>query len=215
MKIFLDTANLEDIKKAVDWQMIDGATTNPTLMARESGRKFDDIAKEICQLVPGPVSLEGVGLTADVLIEEGKKMAAIAENVDFKVLMTPEGLKAVRALKKLGIKTNVTLVFSANQALLVAKAGADYCSPFVGRLDDIGQSGMGLIKEIAVIYKNYDFKTQILAASIRSTVHVQAAAMAGADVATMPFKILEQMYRHDLTDKGIKLFLDDWQKVTK
>jgi transaldolase len=215
MKIFLDTANLEEIKQAVDWQMIDGATTNPTLMARESGRKFEDIAKEICKLVPGPVSLEGVGMTAPELVEEGKKLSAIAKNVVFKVPMTPEGLKAVRLLKKLAIKTNVTLVFSANQALLVAKAGADYCSPFIGRLDDIGQSGMGLVKEIVAIYKNYGFKTQVLAASIRSTVHVQAAAMAGADVATIPFKILEQMYHHDLTDKGIKLFLDDWQKVTK
>ena len=215
MKIFLDTANLDELKKAVDWQMIDGATTNPTLMARESGRKFSDMAKEICRLVPGPVSLEGVGLTVEALVKEGKKLSAIAKNVVFKVPMTVEGLRAVRALKKLGIKTNVTLVFSANQALLVAKAGADYCSPFVGRLDDIGQSGMGLIKEIVAIYKNYGFKTQVLAASIRSTVHVQAAAMAGADVATIPFKILEQMYQHSLTDKGIKAFLDDWQKVAK
>ena len=215
MKIFLDTANLEELKQAVDWQMIDGATTNPSLMARETGRKFEDMAKEICRLVPGPVSLEGVGMTTAELVKEGKKMARIAKNVVFKVPMTPEGLKAVRALKKLGIKTNVTLVFSANQALLVAKAGADYCSPFIGRLDDIGQSGMGLIKEITAIYQNYDFKTQVLAASIRSTVHVQAAAMVGADVVTIPFKILEQMYRHQLTDKGIQVFLDDWQKVTK
>ena len=215
MKIFLDTANLDELKKAVDWQMIDGVTTNPTLMAKESGRKFEEMAKEICKLVPGPVSLEGVGVTEAELVKEGKKMASIAKNVVFKVPMTVEGLKAVRTLKKLGIKTNVTLVFSANQALLVAKAGANYCSPFVGRLDDIGQSGMGLIKEIVAIYKNYGFKTQVLAASIRSTVHVQAAAMAGADAATIPFKVLEQMYQHSLTDKGIKMFLDDWQKVTK
>lgn len=215
MKIFLDTANIGDLEKAVDWQMIDGATTNPTLMAKESGKSFSQMAKEICRLVPGPVSLEGVGMTAGDLVKEGKKLAAIAKNVVFKVPMTVEGLKAVRALKKLGIKTNVTLVFSANQALLVAKAGADYCSPFIGRLDDIGQSGMGLIKEIVAIYKNYDFKTQVLAASIRSTVHVQAAAMAGADVVTIPFKILEQMYRHQLTDKGIQSFLEDWQKVIK
>ena len=215
MKIFLDTANLEELKQAVDWQMIDGATTNPSLMARESGKKFEVMAKEICKLVPGPVSLEGVGLTAAELVKEGKKLATIAKNVVFKVPMTVEGLKAVRALKKLSIKTNVTLVFSACQALLVAKAGADYCSPFIGRLDDIGQSGMGLVKEIVAIYQNYGFKTQVLAASIRSTVHVQAAAMAGADVATIPFKILEQMYRHTLTDKGIQVFLDDWQKVTK
>lgn len=215
MKIFLDTANIDELKKAVEWQMIDGATTNPSLMAKESGKSFGQMAKEICALVPGPVSLEGVGVTAEVLTKEGKKLAAIAKNVVFKVPMTPEGLKAVRALKKLGIKTNVTLVFSANQALLVAKAGADYCSPFIGRLDDIGQSGMGLIKEIVTIYKNYGFKTQVLAASIRSTVHVQAAAMAGADVVTLPFKILEQMYRHQLTDKGIQAFLDDWQKVAR
>ena len=215
MKIFLDTANLEELKQAVDWQMIDGATTNPTLMARESGKKFAVMAKEICKLVPGPVSLEGVGMTEAELVKEGQKLSAIAKNVVFKVPMTVEGLKAVRALKKLGIKTNVTLVFSANQALLVAKAGADYCSPFIGRLDDIGQSGMGLIKEIVAIYKNYGFKTQVLAASIRSTVHVQAAAMAGADVVTIPFKILEQMYRHQLTDKGIQAFLDDWEKVSK
>ena len=215
MKIFLDTANLDELKKAVDWQMIDGATTNPTLMAREPGKKFEVMAKAICQLVPGPVSLEGVGMTEAELVKEGQKLSAIAKNVVFKVPMTVEGLKAVRALKKLGIKTNVTLVFSANQALLVAKAGADYCSPFIGRLDDIGQSGMGLIKEIVAIYKNYGFKTQVLAASIRSTVHVQAAAMAGADVVTIPFKILEQMYRHQLTDKGIQAFLDDWEKVSK
>lgn len=215
MKIFLDTANIDELKKAVEMQMIDGATTNPSLMAKESGKSFNQMAKEICALVPGPVSLEGVGMTAEVLIKEGKKMAAIAKNVVFKAPMMPEGLKAVRALKKLGIKTNVTLVFSANQALLAAKAGADYCSPFIGRLDDIGQSGMGLIKEIVAIYKNYGFKTQVLAASIRSTVHVQAAAAAGADVVTLPFKILEQMYRHTLTDKGIQAFLDDWQKVTK
>ena len=215
MKIFLDTANLDELKKAVDWQMIDGAPTNPTLLARESGKKFAVMAKEICKLVPGPVSLEGVGMTEAELVKEGQKLAAIAKNVVFKVPMTVEGLKAVRSLKKLGIKTNVTLVFSANQALLVAKAGADYCSPFIGRLDDIGQSGMGLIKEIVAIYKNYGFKTQVLAASIRSTVHVQAAAMAGADVVTIPFKILEQMYRHQLTDKGIQAFLDDWEKVSK
>jgi transaldolase len=215
MKIFLDTANIEDIKKAVDWQMIDGATTNPTLMARESGRKFEDIAKEICRLVPGPVSLEGVGMTAAELVKEGKKLSTIAKNVVFKVPMTPEGLKAVRELKKQGIKTNVTLVFSANQALLVAKAGADYCSPFIGRLDDIGQNGWELLDEIIKIYRNYKFKTQILAASIRSTIHVKQAAYMGCDVATIPFKILEQMYHHELTDKGIKLFLDDWQKVTK
>lgn len=215
MKIFLDTANLEEIKKAVDWQMIDGATTNPTLMARESGRKFADIAKEICRLVPGPVSLEGVGMTETELVKEGKKLAAIAKNVVFKVPMTPEGLKAVRTLKKQGIKTNVTLVFSANQALLVAKAGADYCSPFVGRLDDIGQTGMELIEEIVTIYKNYGFKTQVLVASVRNPIHVKEAAMIGADVATVPFKVLEQMYQHTLTDKGIKAFLADWQKVTK
>ena len=215
MKIFLDTANLEELKQAVDWQMIDGATTNPSLMAREAGKKFEVMAKEICKLVPGPVSLEGVGMTAADLVKEGKKYSAIAKNVVFKVPMTVEGLKAVRTLKKLGIKTNVTLVFSACQALLVAKAGADYCSPFIGRLDDIGQSGMGLIKEIVAIYKNYGFTTQLLAASTRSTVHVQAVAMAGADVVTIPFKILEQMYRHTLTDKGIQAFLDDWQKVAK
>lgn len=215
MKIFLDTANLSELKSAVDWQMIDGATTNPSLMARESGKKFAEMAKEICALVPGPVSLEGVGTKAEELVEEGKKMAAIAKNVVFKVPMTIEGLKAVRALKKLGIKTNVTLVFSANQALLVAKAGADYCSPFVGRLDDIGEKGMDLIREIVIIYGNFDFKTKVLAASIRSTDHVKQAALVGADVVTIPFKVLEQMYQHALTEKGIKSFSDDWQKVTK
>ena len=215
MKIFLDTANLEDLKKAVDWQMIDGATTNPTLMAREAGKKFEKMAKAICALVPGPVSLEGVGLTAAELVKEGKKLAAIAKNVVFKVPMTVEGLKAVRSLKKLGIKTNVTLVFSANQALLVAKTGADYCSPFIGRLDDIGQNGWELLEEILKIFRNYQFKTQVLAASIRSTIHVKQAAYMGCDVVTIPFKILEQMYRHSLTDKGIQAFLDDWQKVAK
>lgn len=215
MKIFLDTANLAEIRQAVDWQMIDGATTNPTLMAKESGKTFTQMANQICKLVPGPVSLEGVGTSTTELVREGKQMAKIAKNVVFKVPMTPEGLKAVRQLKKAGVKTNVTLVFSANQALLVAKAGASYCSPFLGRLDDIGRSGTDLLKEIVTVYKNYGFKTQVLAASIRSVDHVKAAAMIGADVATVPFKVLEQMFCHELTEKGIKTFLDDWQKVTQ
>lgn len=215
MKIFLDTANIDDLKKAVDWQMIDGATTNPTLMAKESGKSFEQMAKEICRLVPGPVSLEGVGLTAAELIKEAKKLTKIAKNVVFKIPMMPEGLKAVRQLKKLKIKTNVTLVFSVNQALLAAKAGADFVSPFLGRLDDIGENGVNLVKDIITVYKNYGFTTKIIAASIRSTQHAEAVALAGADIATVPFKVLEQMYQHALTDKGIKAFLDDWQKVIK
>jgi transaldolase len=215
MKLFLDTANLSEIKQAVDWQMIDGATTNPSLMAKESGRTFTLLAKEICRLVPGPVSLEGVGTTPAELVKEGKKMAAIAKNVVFKAPMTIEGLKAVRQLTKLKIKTNVTLVFSVNQALLAAKAGASYVSPFLGRLDDIGQNGAALVKEIVTVYQNYSFKTQVIAASIRSVDHVKAAALAGADIATLPLAVLKQLYRHELTDKGIKLFWDDWQKVAK
>lgn len=215
MKIFLDTANLEEIRQAVDWQMIDGCTTNPSLMAKESGRSFNQLAREICRLVPGPVSLEGVGTSAAELVREGKKLAAIAPNVVFKLPMGPEGLRAVRQLKKLKIKTNVTLVFSANQALLAAKAGADYCSPFVGRLDDIGHPGWMVIQDIIKIYRTYGFKTQVLAASIRNPIHVYNAALIGCDAATIPFKVLEQMYQHELTDKGIKVFLSDWHQLAR
>lgn len=213
MKIFIDTANLEEIKTAVSWGIIDGVTTNPTLMAKEKGQSMEKIAKNICQIVKGPVSLEGAAQTYEEIIAEGKKLASLAKNVVVKIPMTIDGLKAVQTLSKEGIKTNVTLVFSANQALLAAKVGATFVSPFLGRLDDIGQSGIKLIEEIITIYNNYKFKTEIIAASIRHPDHVKQVAMLGCHIATIPFKVLKQLYQHSLTEKGIELFLKDWQNL--
>lgn len=215
MKIFLDTANLGEIKEAVSWGIIDGLTTNPSLMAKESGMKFEDMAKKICQLVPGPVSLEAVSLGALGMVKEARKLVKIAKNVVVKIPMTIEGVKAVKILKKEGIKTNVTLVFSANQALLAAKAGASYVSPFLGRLDDIGQNGMDLISEIVTIFENYGIETEVIAASIRHPDHAKQSALLGCHVATIPFAVLKQMYNHSLTDAGIAKFLADWKKVAK
>ena len=212
MKLFVDSAIVEDIKKVA--HLVDGCTTNPSLIAK-SGRKFEVVVKEICKLVDGPVSAEAVSLDAEGMIKEARQLSKIHKNIVVKIPMTSEGIKAVKQLSKEGIKTNITLVFSANQALLAAKAGATYVSPFIGRLDDIGQTGMDLVEEIVQIYHNYDFKTQVLVASVRHPIHVKQAALIGADVATVPPKIIEQMLNHSLTDIGIKRFLDDWKKVPK
>jgi|TARA_B100001964_G_scaffold127109_1_gene140546 transaldolase len=214
MKIFLDTASVKEIKTANDIIPLDGVTTNPTLIMKE-GRDYVQTLKEICSIVNGPVSAEPISLDAKGMVKEGKAFAKLHKNIVIKVPMTPEGMKACRMLTKSGIKVNTTLVFSANQALLAAKAGTYFTSPFLGRLDDIGQNGMELVREIRQIYDNYGFKTKILAASIRSTTHVKEAALIGADIATIPFKVYEQLFKHSLTDKGIKKFLDDWNKLQK
>ncbi len=212
MKIFIDTANIEEIRKAVRLGVISGVTTNPSLIARE-GRNFREVVGEICEIVDGPISAEVISPDADGMVAEAEELAKIHPNIVIKIPMTAEGLTAVKILKGKKIKTNVTLVFSANQALLAALAGATYVSPFVGRLDDIGQNGMDLIREIVQIYEQYDFETEIIAASIRHPIHVTEAAMAGAHIATVPFKIIMQMTKHSLTDIGIEKFLADWETV--
>jgi len=214
MKIFLDTASVSEIKTANDIIPLDGVTTNPTLIMKE-GKDYVKTLKEITKIVNGPISAEPVSLDAEGMVKEGKEFAKLHKNIVIKVPMTPEGMKACKVLSKDGIKVNTTLVFSANQALLAAKAGTYFVSPFLGRLDDIGEKGMDLVKEIKEIYDNYGFKTKILAASIRSTTHVKEAALIGADIATIPFKVYEQMFKHSLTDKGINQFLDDWSKLQK
>ena len=214
MKFFIDTANIEEIREALDLGLVDGATTNPSLVAK-TGRGFDEVVREICALVPGPVSLETVSLDVAGMVREGEQLVRYGKNVVVKVPMTPEGLKAVRLLKEKGIKTNVTLCFSPVQALLAAKAGAAYISPFVGRLDDISQNGMDIIEQILKIYKNYGFSTEVLVASIRHPIHVLTAALQGAHVATMPFAVIKQLANHPLTDIGIERFLKDWEKVPK
>ena len=214
MQLFLDTANLDEIRQGAGTGLITGVTTNPTLIMKE-GKDYKKTLKEICNIVKGPVSAETVSLNAEGMVKEGKEFAKIAKNIVVKVPMTLEGMKACRLLTKSGIKVNTTLVFSANQALLAAKAGTYFVSPFIGRLDDAGEKGTELIREIRQIYDNYGFKSQILAASIRSTEHVKEVATMGADIATMPFKVYEQLFNHALTDKGIKMFLDDWQKLQK
>jgi transaldolase len=212
LKLFLDTANIEEIKDAYALGVISGVTTNPSLIARE-GRDFRAVVREIAAVVDGPISAEAVSEKAPEMIAEAGELASIHPNVVVKIPMTAEGLKAVKALAEKKVKTNVTLVFSANQALLAALAGATYVSPFVGRLDDAGHDGMELVAEIVEIYRNYDFSTQIIAASIRHPLHVLQAARAGADIATVPYKVLKQMIAHPLTDTGIKKFLEDWAKV--
>ncbi len=211
MKIFLDTANVDQIRRAVEWGILDGVTTNPTLIAKE-GRDFKTVIKEICAICKGDISAEVVSTNAEGMIKEGLEYSKYAPNVVIKCPMTAEGLKATKALSDKGLKVNVTLVFSANQALLAAKAGATYVSPFVGRLDDVGQDGMQLIAEICQIFKNYGFKTQVLVASVRHPMHVVQAGKLGAHVVTLPFEVLEKMLKHPLTDKGLKAFLDDWEK---
>jgi transaldolase len=212
MKIFLDTANLEELKKGAEWGIIDGVTTNPTLIARE-GRPIEEQIAKICEIVDGDVSAEVVGTVADEMIREGRLLAKIHQNVVVKVPLTRDGIKACSTLSKEGIRLNVTLCFTAAQALLAAKAGAYIISPFVGRLDDIGIDGMQLIHDIVQVYRNYGYKTQILAASLRTTNHVIEAAKAGADIGTMPFKTLDALFSHPLTDKGLEQFLKDWGKV--
>lgn len=215
MKFFLDTANLEEVKKAHAWGIISGVTTNPTLVSREGGADFHTRIREIADIVGGPVSAEAVSLEKEKLVEEAKVLAAIHPQVVVKVPMCSDGLGAAAELSKLGIKTNVTLVFSANQALLAAAAGATYVSPFVGRLDDIGEDGSQLIADIADIFANYAIKTQIIAASIRHPMHVLASARVGAHIATVPFKVLESLFKHPLTEKGIDQFNKDWEKYLK
>jgi len=212
VRLFLDTANIEEIKTAYALGVISGVTTNPSLIARE-GRDFEQVVREITTIVDGPVSAEAVGHEAFVMIKEAIGLASIHPNIVIKIPMTAEGLKAVTALAAKDIKTNVTLVFSANQALLAALAGAAYVSPFVGRLDDAGHDGMEVVADIVEIYRNYDFSTQIIAASIRHPLHVIMAARAGADIATVPYQVLRQMLSHPLTDLGIKKFMEDWAKV--
>jgi transaldolase len=214
MKFFIDTANLEQIKKGVEMGMVDGVTTNPSLIAKED-KPFEDILKDIVAVVDGPISAEVVSLEADKMVEEAKVLAAMSDNIVIKVPMLIEGIKAVKQLTALGIKTNVTLIFSAAQALLAAKAGATYVSPFVGRLDDIGTPGMELVNEIMAIFRNYGITTEVIVASVRSPQHVMEAAAIGADIATIPLKVIEQLAKHPLTDIGIEQFLADWEKRKK
>jgi len=214
MKFFIDTANIEEIKKAVALGMVDGVTTNPSLIAKEN-RPFEDLLLEICDLVDGPVNGEVISLDAEGMVEEGRKLAAYHANIVVKIPMTTEGLKAVKILSSENIKTNVTLIFSSTQALMSAKAGASYVSPFVGRLDDISQVGMDLVSDIMNIYGNYGYETEVIVASIRSPVHVVEAALIGADIATIPFKVIDQLAKHPLTDIGMEKFLADWEKRAK
>jgi len=214
MKFFIDTANLDEIKQGVEMGMVDGVTTNPSLIARED-KPFEEIIAEICKVVDGPVSAEVVSLETQGMLTEAKELAKIADNIVIKIPMIVEGLKAVKALSAEGIKTNVTLVFSAAQALLAAKAGASFVSPFVGRLDDIGAPGLDLISDIVTIYDNYGYQSEIIVASVRSPQHVTDSALVGADIATIPLKVINQLAKHPLTDVGIEQFLADWEKRTK
>jgi len=216
MKIFIDTANLDEIKEASELGLLDGVTTNPTLLSREverTGMEPNTVIKKICEMVNGPISAEVVSLEADGIVKEAKNLSKIAKNICIKVPMVKEGVKATRKLRELGIMVNMTLVFSVNQALLAAKAGASFLSPFIGRLDDIGQTGMDLIRDIMAVFENYDFTTEVIVASIRHPLHVVEAALTGADIATIPFKVIEKMFTHPLTDIGIERFLADWKKV--
>ena len=214
MKLFIDTANLEEIKEAASMGVLDGVTTNPTLMSREK-MPFRQLLSEICRVVSGPVSAEVVALDAEGMVKEAEDLAGIADNITIKIPITIEGLKAIKTLSGKGIMTNATLCFSSMQALLVAKAGATFVSPFVGRLDDISHYGMELIQQIVTIYENYAFETEVLFASIRNPLHVVDAALMGADVATVPFKVINNLIKHPLTDLGLKSFLKDWEKVNK
>jgi len=214
MKIFIDSANIKEIKEANSLGLIDGVTTNPTLISRE-GRPMEELLKEICSLVSGPVSAEVISLDSDGMLAEARKLSKIAKNIVIKIPLIKEGLKVVKALSGEGIKTNVTLCFSASQALLAAKSGADYVSPFVGRLDDISHNGMALVKDIKTIYQNYGFNTKIIVASVRNPLHVVDAALMGSDIATIPFAVIEQLIKHPLTDLGVQRFLDDWKKIPK
>jgi len=214
MKFFLDTANLNEIQEVASWGILDGVTTNPSLVSKENA-KFEDLIKEICRIVPGPVSVESVSTVAKDIIEEARNLAKLASNVVVKVPISVEGLKATKVLSQEGISINMTLIFSANQALLAAKAGSRYVSPFIGRLDDISHQGMELVDQIVVILDNYGFETEVIVASIRHPLHVIEAALAGADIATIPFSVMEKMIKHPLTDIGMERFLKDWGKVKR
>jgi transaldolase len=214
MKFFIDTANIDEIKKAHALGMVDGVTTNPSLIAKEN-RPFEELLREICELVDGPVNGEAVSLDAEGMVEEGRHLAAFHPNIVVKIPMTTEGLKAVKILSTENIRTNVTLIFSSMQALMAAKAGASYVSPFVGRLDDISQVGMDLVSDIMNIYGNYGYETEVIVASIRNPIHVVEAALIGADIATIPFKVIDQLAKHPLTDIGMEKFLADWEKRAK
>ena len=214
MKFFIDTANINNILKGVELGMVDGVTTNPSLIAKEN-KPFEEIISEICRIVDGPVSAEVVSLDVEGMVAEARKLAALNEKIVVKVPMTTEGIKAVKRLTAEEIKTNVTLVLSVAQALLAAKAGATFVSPFVGRLDDIGVNGMDLIQDIMTVYGNYGFQSEVIVASVRSPQHVLDAALIGADIATIPLKVIEQLARHPLTDIGVEQFLADWEKRTK
>jgi transaldolase len=211
MKIFLDTANIEEIKKGVDWGIVDGVTTNPTLVSKENA-VFEDRIVEICETVKGPVSAEVISTDYEGMVKEAEKLAKLNPHVVVKIPMLPEGIKAVKTLSEKGIKTNVTLIFSPLQAFLAAKAGATYVSPFIGRMDDIGNTGMDIVREIVTIFENYKFLTEVLVASVRHTEHVLEAALIGADVVTIPMAVLEKMFKHPMTDIGLERFLKDWKK---
>ncbi len=214
MKFFIDTANINQIKEAASYGLLDGVTTNPSLVAKE-GKDFKQLLEEIIKIVDGPISAEVVATDFNGIMKEAGELAKIHENIVVKVPLIKEGIKAVKALHEEDIRTNVTLCFSASQALLAAKAGATYISPFVGRLDDISHNGMDLIKQIVQIYKNYNYKTQVLVASIRHPLHLVDAALMGADVATMPFDVIEKLFKHPLTDSGLEKFLSDWKKLNQ
>ena len=212
MKFFIDTANVDEIREAHAMGMVDGVTTNPSLIAKE-GRVFEEVIKEICEIVDGPISAEVISLEADGMVKEARELAKLHKNIVIKIPMTVDGLKATRQLSEENIKTNVTLVFSPLQALMAAKAGATYVSPFVGRLDDLSQDGMQIIEQISEIFSNYAYETEIIVASVRNPLHVLDSALAGADIATIPFKVLSKLAAHPLTDKGIDAFLADWENA--
>lgn len=214
MKFFIDTANIDEIKEANAMGMVDGVTTNPSLIAKE-GREFKEIITEICEIVDGPISAEVISLEEAGMVAEARDLAKIHENIVVKIPMTIDGLKAVRTLSSEGIKTNVTLIFSTLQALMAAKAGASYVSPFVGRLDDLAQDGLVLVDQIVTIFDNYDYETEVIVASVRNPLHVLDSALMGADIATIPFNVLAKLAAHPMTDKGIKAFMADWEKSQK
>jgi len=214
MKFFIDTANVDEIKEIASWGILEGVTTNPSLIAKE-GRDFKEVIKEITEVVNGPISAEVISLKAEEMIKEAEELSKIHKNIVIKIPMTSEGLKAVKVLSGKSIKTNVTLIFSANQALMAAKAGADYVSPFLGRLDDIGHEGIGLVRDIVDIFNTYSINTEVIGASIRHCLHVTEAAKAGSHIATIPYKIFKQMLEHPLTDSGIEKFLQDWENAVK
>ena len=214
MKFFIDTANIDEIKEAAKMGMVDGVTTNPSLISKE-GRDFEEVIKEICEIVDGPISAEVISTDTEGMLKEARHLAGIHNNIVVKIPMTVDGLKATRTLTGEGIKTNVTLVFSPLQALMAAKAGATYVSPFVGRLDDLSHEGLLIVEQIVEIYSNYGYDTQIIVASVRNPLHVLDSAMTGADIATIPFNVLGKLAAHPLTDKGLKSFLDDWNKMKK